>query len=138
MKNIILILAFCIFIIGCQRGKLNELSVDFNKSLIIPPTNDLPAPGSKTIREENKINTLVVGENNESISNDNLVSNILTKTNLDKVNNDIRDQIDYDTGYKSEEGFFSWLLKGKSEREKNKTSSDTVDAFEEQSNLNTN
>ena len=124
--------------IGCQRGKLNELSVDFNKSLIIPPTNDLPAPGSKSIREENKINTLVVGENNESTSNDNLVNNILTKTNSDKVSNDIRDQIDYDTGYKSEEGFFSWLLKGKSEREKNKTSSDTVDAFEEQSNLNTN
>ena len=138
MKNIILILTISMLAIGCQRGKLNELSVDFNKSLIIPPTNDLPAPGSKTIREENKINTLVVGENNESISNDNLVSNILTKTNLDKVSNDIRDQIDYDTGYKSEEGFFSWLLKGKSEREKNKTSSDTVDAFEEQSNLNTN
>ena len=138
MKNIILILTISMLAIGCQRGKLNELSVDFNKSLIIPPTNDLPAPGSKTIREENKINTLVVGENNESISNDNLVSNILTKTNSDKVNNDIRDQIDYDTGYKSEEGFFSWLLKGKSEREKNKTSSDTVDAFEEQSNLNTN
>ena len=138
MKNIILILTISMLAIGCQRGKLNELSVDFNKSLIIPPTNDLPAPGSKTIREEKKINTLVLGENNESISNDNLVSNILTKTNSDKVSNDIRDQIDYDTGYKSEEGFFSWLLKGKSEREKNKTSSDTVDAFEEQSNLNTN
>ena len=138
MKNIILILTISMLAIGCQRGKLNELSVDFNKSLIIPPTNDLPAPGSKTIREEKKINTLVAGENNESISNDNLVSNILTKTNSDKVSNDIRDQIDYDTGYKIEEGFFSWLLKGKSEREKNKTSSDTVDAFEEQSNLNTN
>ena len=138
MKNIILILTISMLAIGCQRGKLNELSVDFNKSLIIPPTNDLPAPGSKTIREEKKINTLVAGENNESISNDNLVNNILTKTNSDKVSNDIRDQIDYDTGYKSEEGFFSWLLKGKSEREKNKTSSDTVDAFEEQSNLNTN
>ena len=138
MKNIILILTISLLAIGCQRGKLNELSVDFNKSLIIPPTNDLPAPGSKITREENKINTLVVGENNESISNDNLVSNILTKANSDKVSNDIRDQIDYDTGYKSEEGFFSWLLKGKSEREKNKTSSDTVDAFEEQSNLNTN
>jgi len=138
MKNIILILTISVLAIGCQRGKLNELSVDFNKSLIIPPTNDLPAPGSKTIREENKINTLMVGDNNESISNDDLVSNILTKTNSDKVSNDIRDQIDYDTGYKSEEGFFSWLLKGKSEREKNKASSDTVDAFEEQSNLNTN
>ena len=67
-----------------------------------------------------------------------LSHNILTKTNSDKVSNDIRDQIDYDTGYKSEEGFFSWLLKGKSEREKNKTSSDTVDAFAEQFILNTN
>ena len=66
-----------------------------------------------------------------------MVSGILSKTTTSDTNINIRDQIDYDMGYKSEEGFFSWLLKGKSMREKNKKSSDTVDAFKEKSDQNT-
>ncbi|MGY9017011.1 MAG: hypothetical protein ACKVGX_02515 [Alphaproteobacteria bacterium] len=137
MGKLILIIGLVILVTGCQRGKLNELSVDFNKSLIIPPIYDLPAPGSDNLEDENALNTLVLGSNNQTSSNEDLVSGILSKTTTSDTNINIRDQIDYDMGYKSEEGFFSWLLKGKSMREKNKKSSDTVDAFKEKSDQNT-
>ena len=133
MGKLILIIALVILVTGCQRGKLNELSVDFNKTLIIPPIYDLPAPGSERLEDENVLKTLMLGSNNQASSNEDLVSDILSKSNTSDTNSNIRDQIDYDMGYKSEEGFFSWLLKGKSIREKNKKSSDTVDAFKEKS-----
>ena len=137
MGKLILIMCLVILVTSCQRGKLNELSVDFNKSLIIPPIYDLPTPGSENLEDENTLNTLVLGSNTEASSNKDLVSGILSKTNTSDTNSNIRDQIDYDMGYKSEEGFFSWLLKGKSVREKNKKSSDTVDAYKEKSDQNT-
>ena len=46
MKKTFILLALLSLLISCQREKANEVGVGYNKSLIIPPTNDLPAPGS--------------------------------------------------------------------------------------------
>ena len=46
MKKTLFLLTLLSLLIGCQRDKANEIGVGYNKSLIIPPTNDLPAPGS--------------------------------------------------------------------------------------------
>ena len=46
MKKTFILFTLLSLLIGCQREKANEVGVGYNKSLIIPPTNDLPAPGS--------------------------------------------------------------------------------------------
>ena len=46
MKKTFLLLVLLNLLTGCQREKVNEVGVGYNKSLIIPPTNDLPTPGS--------------------------------------------------------------------------------------------
>ena len=104
MKKTFILLTFLSILIGCQREKANEVGVGYNKSLIIPPTNDLPSPGS----------TQEVIQSNQS-SNP-LVDSILTQTESNEPNPSIIDQIDQDSGYKTDENFFQWLFKGKSKR----------------------
>ena len=104
MKKTLILLTLLSLLIGCQREKANEVGVGYNKSLIVPPTNDLPIPGS----------TQEVVESNQS-SNP-LVDSILTQTEADQANPLIIDQIDQDSGYKTDENFFQWLFKGKSKR----------------------
>ena len=104
MKKTLILLTLLSLLIGCQREKANEVGVGYNKSLIVPPTNDLPAPGS----------TQEAVESNQS-SNP-LVNSILTQTEADQANSSIIDQIDEESGYKTDENFFQWLFKGKSKR----------------------
>ena len=104
MKKTLFLLTLFSLLIGCQREKANEVGVGYNKSLIVPPTNDLPAPGS----------TQEVVESNQN-SNP-LVDSILTQTEADQANPSIIDQIDEESGYKTDENFFQWLFKGKSKR----------------------
>ena len=104
MKKTLFLLTLLSLLIGCQREKANEVGVGYNKSLIVPPTNDLPIPGS----------TQELVESNQS-SNP-LVDSILTQTEADQANPLIIDQIDQDSGYKTDENFFQWLFKGKSKR----------------------
>ena len=104
MKKILFLLTLLSLLIGCQREKANEVGVGYNKSLIVPPTNDLPVPGS----------TQEVVESNQSSNL--LVDSILTQTEADQANPSIIDQIDEKSGYKTDENFFQWLFKGKSKR----------------------
>ena len=104
MKKTLFLLTLLSLLIGCQREKANEVGVGYNKSLIIPPTNDLPTPGS----------TQESVESNQS-SNP-LVDSILTQTEADQANPLIIDKIDQESGYKTDENFFQWLFKGKSKR----------------------
>ena len=104
MKKTLFLLTLLSLLIGCQREKANEVGVGYNKSLIVPPTNDLPVPGS----------TQEVVESNKS-SNP-LVDSILTQTEADQANPSIIDKIDEESGYKTDENFFQWLFKGKSKR----------------------
>ena len=97
-------LILVLFAISCQREKANEVGVGYNKSLIIPPTNDLPAPGST--QETTQIDQ----------SSNPLVDSILTQTEANQANPSIIDQIDQESGYKTDENFFQWLFKGKSKR----------------------
>ena len=45
-----------------------------------------------------------------------LVDSILAQTEADQANSSIIDQIDQESGYKTDENFFQWLFKGKSKR----------------------
>ena len=98
MKKTFILLTLLSLLIGCQREKANEVGVGYNKSLIIPPTNDLPAPGS----------TQETTQGNQS-SNP-LVDSILTQTEANQANPSIIDQIDQESGYKTDENFFQWLF----------------------------
>lgn len=102
MKKIILVL-FIILTYGCQREKANEVGVGYNKTLIIPPTDDLPIPGSSSSAEELK-------------TDNSLINTILKQTDADIADVSIIDKIDEKSGYKTDENFFQWLLKGKSQR----------------------
>ena len=103
MKKL-LILSLVLLSIGCQREKANEVGVGYNKSLIIPPTNDLPEPGSSQ-------------ETTQSDQSSNpLVDSILTQTEANQAKPSIIDKIDQESGYKTDENFFQWLFKGKSKR----------------------
>ena len=104
MKKTFLMLTLLGILIGCQREKANEVGVGYNKSLIIPPTNDLPTPGSNQEVVENKQNS------------NSLVESILTQTEANQSNPLIIEQIDEESGYKTDENFFQWLFKGKSKR----------------------
>jgi hypothetical protein len=101
-----LIFSFIILSFGCQREKINEVGVGYNKSLIIPPSNDLPTPGTND----------AIQSNQEENSSNPLVTSILEQTEANSANNSIIDKIDDDSGYKSDEGFFKWLFNGGSER----------------------
>ena len=104
MKKTLFLLTLLSLLIGCQREKANEVGVGYNKTLIIPPTNDLPTPGSAQEAVES------------NQSSNPLVDSILTQTEADQANPSIIDQIDQESGYKTDENFFQWLFKGKSKR----------------------
>ena len=104
MKKTFILLALLSLVISCQREKANEVGVGYNKSLIIPPTNDLPAPGSS--QETTQSNQ----------SSNPLVDSILIETEANQANPSIIDQIDLESGYKTDENFFQWLFTGKSKR----------------------
>tara|TARA_Y200000002_G_scaffold309150_1_gene265552 strand:+ start:240 stop:554 length:315 start_codon:yes stop_codon:yes gene_type:complete len=100
-KLFLLFLVF--FSIGCQREKLNEVGVGYNKSLIIPPSNDLPEPGIK-IKDNSSI---------KSSSDNDIVKLILDQTDSIQVNESIIDKIDNESGYKTDKNFFQWLFQDK-------------------------
>ena len=103
MKNILIVLLF-IFTISCQREVKNELGLGYNKTLIVPPINDLPLPG--TTEKNNNLN-----------NNDNaIINSILNQTEATDVDPAIINKIDGDSGYKTDENLFQKLFKGKSKR----------------------
>ena len=104
MRNIFLILLITL-IVSCQREKRNELGVEYNKTLIIPPNNDLPLPKPKN----NKIQNTLELDNN-------VVNSIIEQPNLQNLDPSIVDKIDEESGYNSDENFLQWLFKGKSKR----------------------
>ena len=104
MKSIYIILLI-IFTLSCQREERNQVGVGSNKTLIIPPTNDLPTPTS-------------IKEYNSSIKNinNNVINSILDQSNMEEIDTLIIDKIDEESGYNSDENFFQWLFKGQSKR----------------------
>ena len=70
----------------------------------MPPNKYLPAPGSIKITTPN---------DQRSNSFD---DSILTQPEAKQANPSIIDQIDQESGYKTDENFFQWLFKGKSKR----------------------
>ena len=105
MKNL-LIIFLVLFTISCQREKMNEIGVGYNKSLIKPPIDNLPEPGNKKLTDSENI-----------IQTDNsIVKSILENTNTSEVDTSIIEKIDNKSGYKTDENFFQWLFKGKSKR----------------------
>ena len=104
MKSIYIILLI-IFTLSCQREERNQLGVGYNKTLIMPPTNDLPTPTS-------------IKEDKSSIknSNNNVINSILDQSNIEEIDPLIADKIDEESGYNSDENFFQWLFKGQSKR----------------------
>ena len=104
MKSIYIILLI-IFTLSCQREERNQVGVGYNKTLIIPPTNDLPTPTS-------------IKEDKSSIknSNNNVINSILDQSNMEEIDPLIIDKIDEESGYNSDENFFQWLFKGQSKR----------------------
>ena len=100
-NNLIMLLA--LLAISCQREVKNELGLGYNKTLIVPPINDLPLPGSS--------------KNNNLKNNDNsIVNSILNQTQSKDVDPSIIDKIDGDSGYETDENLFQKLFKGKSKR----------------------
>ena len=104
MKSIYIIFLI-IFILSCQREERNQLGVGYNKTLIIPPTNDLPTPTS--MKEDKSI---------IKNSNNNVINSILDQSNIEEIDPLIADKIDEESGYNSDENFFQWLFKGQSKR----------------------
>ena len=104
MKSIYIILLI-IFTLSCQREERNQLGVGYNKTLIIPPTNDLPTPTS--MKEDKSI---------IKNSNNNVINSILDQSNIEEIDPLIADKIDEESGYNSDENFFQWLFKGQSKR----------------------
>ena len=104
MKSIYIIFLI-IFTLSCQREERNQLGVGYNKTLIIPPTNDLPTPTS--MKEDKSI---------IKNSNNNVINSILDQSNMEEIDPLIIDKIDKESGYNSDENFFQWLFKGQSKR----------------------
>ena len=104
MKSIYIIFLI-IFTLSCQREERNQLGVGYNKTLIIPPTNDLPTPTS--MKEDKSI---------IKNSNNNVINSILDQSNMEEIDPLIIDKIDEESGYNSDENFFQWLFKGQSKR----------------------
>tara|TARA_Y100000996_G_C22551577_1_gene653855 strand:- start:1842 stop:2159 length:318 start_codon:yes stop_codon:yes gene_type:complete len=105
MKKLFLIIIILLSF-GCQREKMNEVGVGYNKTLIIPPSDDLPKPGSSD--EDNTESSLESGNL--------IVNSILEQTEANDIDESIIDKIDEESGYKTDENFFQWLFKGKSKR----------------------
>ena len=105
MKKLFLLILL-VFTIGCQREKVNEVGVGYNKSLIAPISNDLPVPGTQTQE----------ASTTKSKINNPVVKSILDQSDSMQVNESIIEKIDNESGYKTDENFFQWLFKGKSER----------------------
>ena len=103
MRNILTIF-LAIFVISCQREVKNELGLGYNKTLIIPPSNDLPTPNT----DETNINF----NNNDN----DVINSILNQTKAIDVNPDIINKLDNESGYKTDENLFQKLFKGKSKR----------------------
>lgn len=103
MKNLFVILLMFLAI-ACQREVQNQVGMGYNKTLIVPPTNDLPLPGSSEIN------------NNFEIIDNTIVNSILDKTQAKDVDPAIIDKIDGDSGYNTDENLFQKLFKGKSKR----------------------
>ncbi len=101
MKSIFLILLI-FFTISCQRETRNNLGVVYNKTLILPPTDDLPVPNSK-----NNLNIDLVETNNP------VIKSILNQTDAINTNSNVADKIDYDSGYETDLTLFQKLFKGK-------------------------
>ena len=104
MKSIYIILLI-IFTLSCQREERNQVGVGYNKTLIIPPTNDLPTPTS--IKED---------KSTIKNSNNNVINSILDQSNIEEIDPLIADKIDEQSGYNSDENFLQWLFKGQSKR----------------------
>lgn len=104
--KILLILIFTFFTIGCQRDKISDLGVGYNKTLILPPNNILPKPGSNDLDSSKDI----------SSSENNIVISIIDRTEENIIDENIIEKIDNVSGYKTDENFFQWLFKGKSKR----------------------
>ena len=104
MKSIYIIILL-VFTLSCQREERNQLGVGYNKTLIIPPTNDLPTPTS--IKED---------KSTIKNSNNNVINSILDQSNMEEIDPLIIDKIDEESGYNSDENFFQWLFKGQSKR----------------------
>ena len=104
MKSIYIIFLI-IFTLSCQREERNQLGVGYNKTLIIPPTNDLPTPTS--MKEDKSI---------IKNSNNNVINSILDQSNIEEIDPLIADKIDEESGYNSDENFFQCLFKGQSKR----------------------
>ena len=132
-NNLSIIFFFLIVLSSCQREKLNELGIEFNKSLLVPPKYDLPEPGSISKMDEEDPD--IIDNSKISDSSISLVGDILEQTNSYKVDSSIRNEIDFDSGINNEEGFFENLLKPAHEREKEKQLSDTIDPFEEKEKI---
>ena len=104
--KILLILIFALFTIGCQRDKISDLGVGYNKTLILPPNNILPKPGSNDPDSSKDM----------SSSENNIVISIIDRTEENIIDENIIEKIDNVSGYKTDENFFQWLFKGKSKR----------------------
>ena len=103
MKSVFLVLLIFLTV-SCQRELRNDLGVGYNKTLIIPPTNDLPEPNSS-----NDTYT-------DAVDSDNVViKSILIQTDAINANKNIIDQIDNETGYETDQTLFDRLFKGKKE-----------------------
>ena len=105
MKKLVLLILL-VLTIGCQREKVNEVGVSYNKSLIIPPSNDLPEPDIETQEIFN----------GKPKSPNPIVKSIINQTGSSQSSESIIKKIDNDSGYKTDENFFQWLFKGKSKR----------------------
>ena len=101
MKNITLVLLI-IFITSCQREVRNNLNVGYNKTLIIPPTNDLPEPNSINVVDKE-----FIGSDNQ------IIDSILSETDAINANPNIIDQIDNESGYETDQTLFDRLFKSK-------------------------
>ena len=105
MKKLVLLILLVITI-GCQREKVNEVGVGYNKTLIAPINNDLPEPGTQTQE----------ASNTKSRSANPIVESILDQADSKQVNESIIEKIDNNSGYKTDENFFQWIFKGNSKR----------------------
>jgi hypothetical protein len=97
----LLYITFLLMLLACQREKVSDVGVGYNKTLLIPPTNDLPTPGTSQNTSEN------------SKSSSPLVQSILDQTEATNADPAIIKKIDEDSGYSTDEGLFNKLFNSK-------------------------
>ena len=103
MKNIFLVL-FIFITVCCQRETRNDLGVGYNKTLIIPPTYDLPAPNNSFEKDLES-----AGSSNP------VINSILNQTDAINANPNIINKIDNESGYETDQTLFDRLFKDKKE-----------------------